>query len=95
MATKPLDKPKEGANRGHIRQCVHPDFIECLAQRHDAPKSLAQIMGGCDCPCHHAGGVPVPYGAWVPPGQREPIGTLHAIRLEKIEDEQEDNGWLL
>jgi hypothetical protein len=83
---------------GHTRQCVHPDTIWCLMGRHQIAKkdkTFAQIMGGCDCPCHHVNGVPVPYRAWIAPGQREPIGTLHAIRLERIEETEEDEGWLL
>ena len=94
-AQRPIVNPQQGANRGHIRQCAHPGYIECLAQRHDAPKSLAEIMGSRTRPCHHINGVPVPYGAWVPPGQRDPIGTLHAIRLEHMEEQEEDASWLL
>lgn len=88
-----------GAHQRHIRQCAHPDFVKCLMLRHDLPwrdKTFAELMGGCDCPCHFtANGVQIPYGAWVPPGQSEPVGTLHAIRLERIEEKEEDNGWLL
>lgn len=82
----------------HTYPCAHPDALECLAQRHDAPLSLVALLGdgsGCDCPCHvAANGVQIPYGAWVPPGQAQPIGMPRAIKLEKIE-EQEDDGWLL
>jgi hypothetical protein len=97
MTTAPRPvKPQQWASRGHIHTCVHPDHIACLSQRHGIDKPLATLLNGCDCPCHHnANGVPVPYGAWVPPGQREPIGVLHAIRLEKIEDKEGDDTWLL
>jgi hypothetical protein len=94
-AQRPAVKPQQGAKRGHIQKCAHPDHIQCLCVWGEVWPTLAQVMGGCNCPCHFsANGVPVPYGAWVPPGQREPISILHAIRLERIE-EQEDNGWLL
>ena len=95
MTTHPLDKPQQGAKRGHLYNCVHPDLFVCLRVRHDCTPGLAALMGGCNCPCHHStNGVPIPYGAWVAPGHSEPLSVLHAIRLERIE-EQEDAGWLL
>jgi hypothetical protein len=95
-AQRPDVKGKQGTNRGHTQKCSHPDYIQCLCAWGKAWPTLAEIMGGCNCPCHFTtNGVQIPYGAWVAPGQREPIGVLHAIRLEKIEDKEGDDTWLL
>ena len=97
-AQRPAAKPQQGAKRGHTYPCVHPDPVWCRLKRNELDEkdyNFVAVLGGCNCRCHHVNGVQIPHGAWVPPGHREPIGVLHAIRLEKIEDEQEDNGWLL
>jgi hypothetical protein len=92
-------KPQQGANRGHTYPCVHPEPVWCRLMRNGLNEkkdyNFVAVLGGCNCPCHFTNGVPVPYRAWVAPGQDTPIGTLHAIRLEKLEEQEDDASWLL